>query len=157
MRRFASPALWMIVLCLSGVSGGAVGYGAEAMGPQFGTKDAWIRWLPGNVPAGGYLTLLNPTDSAWILAGASSPDYGSVSLHQSHTAAGVSSMTPVERLTIGPRSTLVLENEGYHLMLMSPKRPLKAGDTVRIDLHFANGRQLGVPFQLRSPDMLMSK
>ena len=120
-------------------------------------KDAWIRWLSGTVPSGGYLTLVNPTDLPIKLTGAESDDYGSVSLHQSLDQGGVSSMHPVEVIIVKPHGTLVLGDSGYHLMLMNAKKPLKPGDTVTIDLLFADGSRIGCPFQLRSPDMLMSK
>jgi periplasmic copper chaperone A len=148
---------WMAAILLAAV---ASAQGAQSSAGSLPTvKDAWIRWLPGNLPAGGYLTVVNPTDSPVALTGASSDDYGQVSLHQSREQAGVSSMTPVDRIVIKPHSTLVLADEGYHLMLMTPKKLLKPGDSVRLELHFDGGplRLIGTTFQLRSPDVLMSK
>jgi len=147
MRRCA---LCMATLVL------AVGAWAAGSAP-LQVADAWIRWLPGTVPAGGYLTLINQGDTAVRLTGASSDDYGSVSLHQSFKQGGVSSMRPVDEITIKPHGKLALGDEGYHLMLMEPKKTLAPGDRVVITLHFSDGRALPAFFQLRSPDMLMSK
>jgi periplasmic copper chaperone A len=146
--------LWLIALCAALSLTAQAG---QATGPLLHLTDAWIRWLPGATPAGGYVTLVNESDVPWTLTGASSDDYGSVTLHQSREEHGVSSMTPVEALIIAPHSTLVLGDQGYHLMLMQPSRPLKPGDDVRIDLRFANGRQVGTSFHVRSPDMLINK
>ena len=147
MRR---SAIWMATLAL------VVGAWAAGSAP-LQVADAWIRWLPGAVPAGGYLTLINQGDTAVTLTGASSDDFGSVSLHQSRKQGGVSSMRPVDEITVKPHSKLVLADEGYHLMLMEPKKTLSPGDRVVITLHFSDGRAIPAPFQLRSPDMLMSK
>ena len=36
-------------------------------------SDAWVRWLPANLPAGGYVTLRNTGIRAQTLTGATSP------------------------------------------------------------------------------------
>jgi hypothetical protein len=155
-RAFAWNFLALGTMVLLAMAIGAQSRAATAP-PRIEVKDAWIRWLPGTVPSGGYLTLVNPTDSPMKLTGAESDDYGSVSLHQSLEQGGVSSMHPVDVIVVKPHSTLALGDSGYHLMLMNAKKPLKPGDTVIIDLLFADGSRIGCPFQLRSPDMLMSK
>jgi copper(I)-binding protein len=120
-------------------------------------KDAWIRWLPGDVPGGGYLTLVNQGDAPIRLIGAVSDEYGSISLHQSREQAGVSMMMPVQGITVKPHATLQLAAEGYHLMLSDPKKVLHPGDHAVLTLTFADGERISVPFELRSPDMLMGK
>ena len=55
----------------------------------------WVRWLPANLPAGGYLTIINHGDTAVRLLGASSNDYANVAIHQTHEQAGSSQMTDV--------------------------------------------------------------
>ena len=150
-----SLVVW--IMALFAIAGGMYGGAATPASPPLEVRDAWIRLLPGNLPGGGYLTLVNPGDLARNLTGASSDDYGSVSLHQSVRQGDVSSMHPVEVITVKPHSTLVLGDSGYHLMLMNAKKALKPGDKVTITLHFADGSQISCPFQLRSPDMLMSK
>ena len=146
---------WTMTLLASAV--GTYGGAVTPASPPLEVRDAWIRLLPGTVPGGGYLTLVNPSDFPRNLTGASSDDYGSVSLHQSVRQGDVSSMHPVDAIVVKPHSTLVFGDSGYHLMLMNAKKPLKPGDTVTITLHFADGSQILCPFQMRSPDMLMSK
>src|SRR6202044_3233915 len=53
---------------------------------------AWIRVLPGNLPAGAYVTLENDSDQPATLSGASSAAYAEVMLHQSSNEGGVSRM-----------------------------------------------------------------
>jgi periplasmic copper chaperone A len=115
-------------------------------------KQAWIRWLPGSAPAGAYLTLINGGDQPISLIGAASPGYGSVGLHRSLMRGGVSTMAPVDRITIAAHSTLEFAAHGYHLMLKAPTTALNPGDHVAITLTFDGGGQMTVPFDIRRPD-----
>jgi len=115
-------------------------------------KQAWIRWLPGSAPAGGYLTLINNSDQPISLTGAASPGYGSVGLHRSQMLDGVSTMAPVDRITVAAHSTLEFASHGYHLMLKAPTVALNPGDHVAITLTFDGGIQITAPFELRRPD-----
>jgi copper(I)-binding protein len=114
-------------------------------------RDAWVRWLPGNLPAGGYLTLVNAGDQPSSLVAASCPDYADVSLHRSRTVAGTSQMMPVEKITVAGHSRLEFAAQGYHLMLTHPRKTLKPGDRVSVTLSFAGGAALTVEFELRPP------
>jgi periplasmic copper chaperone A len=114
-------------------------------------ENAWIRWLPANLPAAGYATIKNLGDVAQILTGASSATFGEVSLHQNRNQGGNVEMREVQRITIGPHSTLNLAAAGFHMMLMQPNRPLKPGDRVPITLRFAGGATLTVEFDVREP------
>ena len=111
--------------------------------------DAWIRWLPANIPSGAYLTLTNTGSAPRVLVGAVSPDFGEVSFHLTHTVDGMSEMSAVGALTINPRSTLQFAPGGYHIMLMQPLRTLHPGDHVPITLRFADGSSLQVSFAVR--------
>ena len=123
---------------------------AAEIGPSIEARDAWIRWLPANVPSGGYLTLINTGTVPRVLIGAVSPDFGAISFHESVTKNGVSDMVAVDSLTLGPRGSLRFSPGGYHFMLMQPKRALHPGDRVLITLHFADGYSLAVPFEVRT-------
>ncbi len=112
-------------------------------------KEAWIRWLPPGIPAGGYMTLVNTGSSTRVLVGAVSPDYGEISFHQSVQSHGMSQMTPVDSVVLKPQATVLFAEGGYHLMLMQPKRPIHPGDHVSVTLRFADGRSIEVPFDVR--------
>ncbi len=111
---------------------------------------AWIRVLPGELPAGGYATLRNVGDTPSVLIGARSPDYRQVMLHESTTHNGQSSMSMVERLPLPPHGMVRLAPGGYHLMLMQALHPVKVGDLVKVTLLFADGRALDVEFLARA-------
>ena len=111
---------------------------------------AWIRWLPQNLPAGGYMTLINTSAARRVLIGASSADYGEVSFHQTHTANGTSTMLPLDSLAIAPHASVHFTPGGYHIMLMRPTHSVHPGDKVIMSLRFAGGQTLNVAFEVRS-------
>jgi copper(I)-binding protein len=122
---------------------------AAEITPVVQASDAWIRWLPANIPSGAYLTLTNSGSTPRVLAGASSPDFGAVSFHQTRTVNGMSEMSAVDRLTVAPRGSLHFAPGGYHIMLMQPTRMLHPGDQVPMTLRFADGSSLQVSFEVR--------
>jgi copper(I)-binding protein len=119
--------------------------------PGLEITDAWIRWLPASLPAGGYATLRNTGRTPQVLIGASSPGYGGVSMHQSSLRGDTAVMQPVKEITIPPGATVSFATAGYHLMLEHPTAPVQPGDHVAIALHFAGGSSVNVPFEVRQP------
>ncbi|WP_158886131.1 copper chaperone PCu(A)C [Rhodanobacter sp. L36] len=109
----------------------------------------WIRVLPGDLPAGAYVTLQNDSDRVVSLTGASSPAYTEVMLHQSSTTGGMSRMTMVDALPIPAHGNAVLAPAGYHLMLMKAVHPIKPGDTVKLALKFGDGSTAVIDFVAR--------
>lgn len=110
---------------------------------------AWLRVLPGDLPAGGYATLENTGDAPVALVGASSDAYGHVMLHQSSQAGGMSRMSMVERLPLPPHGKATLAPGGYHLMMMHATRQVQPGEMVKVQLRFADGSTLDVDFAAR--------
>ena len=115
---------------------------------------AWIRVLPGDLPAGAYVTLQNDGDQPVALSGASSTVYADVMLHQSSTAGGMSRMTMVDALSVPAHAKADQAPAGYHLMLMRASAPVKPGDTVRLTLTFTDGSTLATDFIARPANAL---
>jgi copper(I)-binding protein len=112
-------------------------------------SQAWLRVLPGDLPAGAYVTLENSSDQPATLKSANSPAYTEVMLHHSSGNGGMSRMTMVDSLTIPAHSKLMLAPAGYHLMLAKAVHPVKPGDTVTLNLIFADGSKLATKFVAR--------
>src|ERR1700719_4010183 len=146
--RSSSTILVGLVFCGGLLGSAAVRCGESA--PDIQVKDAWIRWLPADVPGGGYMTVVNTGAATRVLIAASSPDYAEVSIHQSRIRNGVNEMAPVESIELKPHIPVRFAEGGYHLMLMQPKRSLKPGDRVLITLRFARGPPVAVPFEVRA-------
>jgi periplasmic copper chaperone A len=111
---------------------------------------AWIRLLPGDLPAAGYVTLQNNDTTTATIAGVHTNAYASAMIHQSTQGAnGMSHMTMVDHLSIPAHGAVSLSPSGYHVMLEHASHPLKAGDSINITLSFADGSQLPVSFLVR--------
>jgi len=77
--------------------------------------------IPGNNMSAGYLALQNNSSAVVSISHVSSPDYGSVEIHESLIEDGVSRMRRVNELIIPPSTTVTLRRGGKHLMLMQAK------------------------------------
>lgn len=142
-------------LLLAGLLVAALAHAGTAA--QVTASHAWIRVLPGALPAGAYVVLRNDGDERIALTGASSPAYGETMLHESSGAGGVNRMRMVDAVPIPAHGTQALAPGGYHLMLMDAKRPVRPGDTVRITLKFGDGSTLPVDFIARPASALGDK
>ncbi len=147
-RHVAYVALLLTALLAAGL--GAARPAAQP--PSIVIREAWIRWLPAGVPAGGYLTLRNDGDRPEVLSQVSSPDFGDITLHRSVTHAGITAMEPVAQIVVPPHRSLRFAPGGYHLMLSRPTRPVRPGDQVRIEFHFSDGSTVAAGFEVRAPD-----
>lgn len=130
------------------------GLHATTAAAQVHASQAWVRVLPGALPAGAYVTLRNDGDQAVELTGAKSAAYAEVMLHQSAMSGGMSHMSEVESLTIGAHGQAVLAPAGYHLMLMHAVAPVVPGTRVRLTLEFSDGSSLPVDFLARPANAL---
>ncbi len=99
--------------------------------------DAWVREAPPNTTVlAGYMTLHNRTDGFRVLENVSSPGFEKIEVHKMEIRDGVVRMLPVRFLEIGPGREIHLQPGGYHMMLRNPKKKLRAGDIVTLELHF---------------------
>jgi copper(I)-binding protein len=132
---------------LTGLMAATIAHATDAQ--HIHASHAWIRVLPGDLPAGAYVTLENDSSHPVALSGASSPAYADVMLHQSSSEGGMSRMTMVDKLPVPPHGKAVLAPAGYHLMLMKAVAPVKPGDTVKLTLKFSDGSTLATDFVAR--------
>jgi copper(I)-binding protein len=115
-------------------------------------KEAWIREAPPNVGAlAGYFVLQNDGDHRLILQTASSEEFERIEFHQTEVTEGVARMKRLETVEINPGGRVTFEPGGAHLMLMGPRRALKAGDMVEVSLEFEGGVVVGGQFAVRRP------
>ncbi|MFC5435570.1 copper chaperone PCu(A)C [Rhodanobacter umsongensis] len=141
MKSITLSLLLGSLLC----AGGAHATAAE----HVRVSHAWIRVLPGDLPAGAYVTLQNDGDQPAALSGASSTRYTDVMLHHSSTAGGMSRMTMVDTVTVPAHGQAVLAPAGYHFMLMRATKPVKPGDSIPLTLKFSDGSTLVARFIAR--------
>ncbi len=130
--------------------GGPAAQQAPGTPAQPAVSEAWIRLLPGTSPSGGYFVIRNDSDAARTLVGADAADFQSVQLHRSVEQNGLATMVHVDKVVVPAHGEVKFEPGGYHLMLMGRQHPLTPGNTEKVTLHFADGTQLPVEFQLRN-------
>jgi hypothetical protein len=114
-------------------------------------QNAWVRWLPNNLPAAAYVTLTNSSDTAIDLVDVSSADYGSAMLHQTVSNGSTQKMVMVDKLTVPAHGQVSIAPGGYHVMLEDAKHKVAPGDTVHLTLKFSDGETLDTPFAVKSP------
>ncbi len=113
-------------------------------------RDAWVRESPPGVAMmAGYMALRNNTSRPQVLVAASSPGFATVMTHRTVVKDGMARMVHESRIELAPNASLIFAPGGYHLMLMNPKRTLRAGDSVVIKLEFSGGLELPVAFEVR--------
>ncbi len=94
--------------------------------------------MPGQTSGGAYLTLENKGKQADALISAQSPAAKSVEIHSmSMTTDNVMRMREVSSIELKPQEKIVMQpSDGYHIMLLGLKAPLKAGDKLPLTLTF---------------------
>ncbi|POR49056.1 hypothetical protein B0G62_11238 [Paraburkholderia eburnea] len=124
---------------------------AQAAGAALSAQNAWVRWLPNDLPAAGYVTLRNDGEQSVDLVDISSDDYAMVMLHQTVSNGSTQQMVMVHQATVPAHGTLAIAPGGYHLMLEHAKHKVAPGDTVHMKLKFSDGTTLDTPFAVKPP------
>lgn len=124
---------------------------AQAAGAALSAQNAWVRWLPNDLPAAGYVTLRNDGEQSVDLVDISSNDYAMVMLHQTVSNGSTQQMVMVHQATVPAHGTLAIAPGGYHLMLEHAKHKVAPGDTVHMKLKFSDGTTLDTAFAVKPP------
>jgi copper(I)-binding protein len=113
-------------------------------------SEAWVREAPpGTTMMAGYVTLKNAGAKLQTLRKITSADFGMVEMHKTVTENGVSKMFGLDKLAVPAHGETRFEPGGMHLMLMEPKRALKAGDKIEMKI-FCGKRALKVEFPVKT-------
>ena len=87
-------------------------------GPPLSAEDVVVtRPLPGSGMSAGYLTLSNRSAEDIVVTRVASPEFASVTIHESVLEDGISRMRPLASLVVPARGAIRLEPGGRHLML----------------------------------------
>lgn len=112
--------------------------------------DAWVRAAPpGATMLAGYATVKNTGKTARTLHGVSSKDFDAVEIHKTVIEGGVSKMLMLETVNVAPQGEARFEPTGMHLMLFTPKRALKAGDTLQLAFSCGGKSRLKAKFVVK--------
>jgi periplasmic copper chaperone A len=139
-----------IVLCFLSIIAFLTSACAAADVEPLSVSGAWARPAAAGQNSAIYLTISNPNNQVIHLLEASSEAATQTELHQSQMdEQGVMSMHPQHDLAIPRNGQLELSPGGYHIMLVTLKQDLKAGDFVKLVLKFDKSGEmlLQVPIQ----------
>jgi copper(I)-binding protein len=110
----------------------------------------WIRAaLPGSTMLAGYVVVRNDCPAPVAIIGADSPDFSSVTIHQTVDEGGISRMREAGRIEVAPHATRGLAPGGSHLMLTGPAKALPEGARATVRLVLADGRKISAQFEVR--------
>jgi periplasmic copper chaperone A len=114
--------------------------------------------MPGQTSGGAYVTIENKGKDADRLISASSPAAKSVEIHTMSMDGNVMRMREVPHIDITPGAKITMKpGDGYHIMLIGIKQPLKAGDKVPLTLTFEKSGKVDVEVLVAQKDPKATK
>ncbi|WP_246797197.1 copper chaperone PCu(A)C [Burkholderia perseverans] len=128
------------VLAATLCAGSATAFAAPASSVMI--SDCWVRALPGNLPSGGYFSVMNMSDKPVDLTGVQTPAFGMAMLHQTQNNGSMSKMVMVGKATVPANGTLKFAPGGYHVMLEKPKQWVQAGASIPLTFSFSDGEKV---------------
>jgi len=118
---------------------------AEPAKDALTVRDAWVRAVPPSASVtAAYMVLQNDSDAPASLESVETGAASSAELHRMSRDQGMMTMAQVPNVPIPARGRTALEPTGYHLMLIGLKKPLRAGDRVKLTLHFRGKKKIAV-------------
>jgi copper(I)-binding protein len=113
---------------------------ASASAPPLQVLDASIPAATQGQSAAASMMLVNPTSTAIVIRGATSPVAQLIRLqHIKKTESGLMQMTDLPRLTLPPHTNAVLTPGATELRLLNLSAPLQAGYETPLTLIFEDG------------------
>lgn len=93
--------------------------------------------VPGQTSGAAYISMENKGKTADRLLRISSPVAQSAEVHSMTMDGNIMRMREVGQVELNPAAKVVMSaGEGYHIMLVGLKKPLKPGDKIPLNLYF---------------------
>lgn len=134
--------LSLALLMLAGCSGGADGIQISR---------AWAPATPPGASVGAAYMNIESGKADSLIAVRSSVAQ-SVELHRTSLEDGMAQMRKVDSVIVAPKTPLVLETGGLHMMLMELSAPLEAGQTFKVTLSFQDAGDVTTDVRVIAPD-----
>lgn len=112
----------------------------------------WARaTLNPKAPGAAYMEIINKGADDKLLS-VSTPAAATVELHEMKMVEGVASMTMLESLPIPANSTVMLQPNGLHIMLIGLTQPLVEGEHLTLTLVFEKAGEVTVDLEIEAAD-----
>ena len=112
-------------------------------------SEAWARPAAQGENGAIYFVIHNNAREADELTGVSSDIAEAVEMHESRMDGDVMQMHQLETVPLQANAETTFEPGGLHIMLISVKEDLDAGDEIEIVLHFKNFEEIKVAVPVR--------
>ncbi len=114
-------------------------------------EDAWVRaTAPGQTAGGGYMEIENDGAAPDQLIGVKSDVASNVTIHQTVTTNGVSTMREVDGgVTVPAKGEVKFTPGGYHIMFEKLKAPFKEGMEIPATLTFRQAGDVQIKFKVK--------
>ncbi len=109
---------------------------------------AWVNLPILDEGAPGYFMIQNSGDKARKLVGGSSPRCEKIEIHRAVVKDGAMTSEALDEFDIPAGGAVAFVPRGLSLMLVG-SRDLTEGETIPIELEFANGERLGIEALIR--------
>ncbi|KJY84498.1 hypothetical protein TW81_02925 [Vibrio galatheae] len=104
------------------------------------TNHAYARATPPNAPTSAvFAEFMNKGDTERHIVSATTDAAGKVELHDVITEGDVMKMRQIEKITIPAKGKTVLKPGSLHIMLFDLTKPFVEGDSINVQVTFANG------------------
>ncbi len=118
--------------------------------PQIDVSSPWARATAGASDMGAAYVTITDKGAPDELTGASTAVASKAEVHQTIEENGTTKMRPAGNLAVTPDKPLTMAPNGYHIMRMGLKAPLKAGDSFPLTLTFAHAQPVTVSVQVEA-------
>ncbi|MCF6226501.1 MAG: copper chaperone PCu(A)C [Xanthomonadales bacterium] len=124
---------------------------AQTPTAAFVVEDAWVRAMPpGQKMTAAYGVFRNSGSVSLRISEFSSPQYASVSLHETIVdSSGMSKMQEIQEMLIPPGEVFELEPGGKHLMLMGKYNNQTEEETDSVSIIFSLEKPHNIEFRLK--------
>lgn len=110
---------------------------------QITVSDFTVReFIPGAPSSVAYFQVENTSEQMYRLTGAKIDHIGRVEIHNHIAENGMMKMVKVSDVEIAPKSTVVFQSGGLHLMLYAPDRKLVKDENLNVTLTFKDGLEV---------------
>ncbi len=106
-------------------------------------ENGWTRATPpGAVNSATYVTVINAGDESRRIVAAYSNAVKEVQLHTVIDDNGLMKMRQVQEIEVPAGAAVELKSGGLHIMMLGVIEPLREGQSIDLELEFANGERV---------------
>ena len=152
-RLVSRLAAWAFTLSTAALSGAAIAHGSSVGAIDIGHPFAAPSLAGSSNGAAYFATLENTGDKPDRLVRASTPVAASVQIHtMSMDTQGVMRMREVDAIPLAPKESIKMRpGQGFHLMMIGLREPLKEGATFPMTLIFERAGKVEVKVYVQTP------